>query len=228
MVPIHSRPLLLASCQRRLLLLAAIAMLICSSHAVINRESSSWCSSSFEGEPQQQLINDEVNVIYVRWLRDSYQSALYGECGQLPRATWTIEPAPEGVNSTQIWISPPHLGLATVNNRCECNECECYGELWVTVNETVIDNNDATEIGVLIQVPKDQLRSVEVDSPLRVNIAPGFTNLTELSVSVGESQNAGYQWGKNYTCGQYPVPQAGEELSLAGLGAEVRADLSRR
>lgn len=79
---------------------------------------------------------------------------------------------------------------------------------------------------MLIQVPKDQLYAVDIESPFRVNIAPGFTNLIKLSVSVGESQDAGYYQGKNYTCGEYAIPGAGEELSLAGLGAEVRADLS--
>ena len=217
MAPIHSRPLL-ASRQRRLL---AAIILLSSSHAnsVIVRGESSWCSSSFEGEPQQQITDEVVNRIAVSWLRDRYQTAGNGgSCGQLPRATWTIEPAPEGVNTTQIWMLPPNLGHGLVD----------YSELVVAINETFIDNNDnnATEIGVLIQVPKDQLRSVNIDSPLRVNIAPGFTNLTSLSVDISSAQNAGYYQGKNYTCGKYPVPGAGEELSLAGLGAEVRADLS--
>jgi hypothetical protein len=115
-------------------------------------------------------------------------------------------------------MSPPNLGHGLVVEPA----------LLLAINETFIDNNDnaTDDIGVLIQVPKDQLRSVNIESPLRVNIAPGFTNLTSLSVDIGSAQNAGYYQGKNYTCGEYAVPGAGEELSLAGLGAEVRADLS--
>jgi hypothetical protein len=226
MAPIHSRPLH-SSCSCKRLLLAAI--LLCSSPAnavIIRGENSSWCSSSFEGEPQQQ-INDRFNGIIVSWYDEL--SFLYDDgCGQLPRATWTIEPAPEGVNTTQIWMSPPNLGWGFVDK----------DRLWVAFNRTAIElNNTAndtttTEIGVLIQVPKDQLRRVDVDSPLRVNIAQGFTNLRSLQVHIDSAQNAGNNPGNNYTCGKYEDPSyygiygAGEELNLAGLGAEVRADLS--
>src|SRR5210317_529622 len=73
-------------------------------------EPPSWCSSSFEGEPQQ-LIEDSIDIINVAWLKETNT----GGCGQLPRATWTIEPAAEGVTSPQIWMSPPDLGQAIVS-----------------------------------------------------------------------------------------------------------------
>ena len=213
MAPIYSR--MLSSCQR---LLAAI-LLLCSSHAaVIAAESSSWCSSSFEGEPQQQItMPDEVNEIVVMWLRDESQSAIYDGCGQLPRATWNIEPAPEGVNSTQIWMSPPDLGRAPF---------KAGAQLWgIVVNETFIDNNieandTNTEIGVLIQVPKDHLMSVRVNSPLRVNISPGFTKLAQLRVAGGILQNV--DRGNNYTCGTSSVPDAGNQTSLVWVDLALK------
>src|SRR5210317_1848216 len=70
----------------------------------------SWCSSSFEGGPQQ-IIENSIVLIDVAWLEELRN---IGGCGQLPRATWTIEPAADGVNNTQIWMSPPDLGQAIV------------------------------------------------------------------------------------------------------------------
>jgi hypothetical protein len=120
-------------------------------------------------EPQQ--IIDPTDIIEVAWLNNN----LAPGCGQLPRATWTIEPAPEGVDKILIWMSPPDLGVVSW-----WSTARGYTTLQgIEFNQTTLNNlSDESDIGVLIQVPKDELQWVEVSygSPLRVNIARHMYN----------------------------------------------------
>ena len=178
----------------------------------------SWCSSSFEGEPQQ-LIENSIGFIDVAWLEELRN---IGGCGQLPRATWTIEPAAEGVTSTQIWMSPPDLGQAIVSPLHSTTD-SIFRIEGILVNQTALmDVSDETEIGVLIRVPREQLSNVNFayHSPLRLNIAPGITALQMLSVTGGYD----YPGFDNYTC-HTDIGHI-EYLDRAGLGAAVTADLS--
>ncbi len=169
----------------------------------------------FEGEPQQ-LIDDSIDVINVAWLKETNT----GGCGQLPRATWTIEPAAEGVTSPQIWMSPPDLGQAIVSPLHSTTDSILQIE-GILVNQTALmDVSDETEIGVLIRVPKEQLSNVNFATGMRLNIAPGITALQMLSDTRGYA-SPGFN---NYTCHN----EIGhiEYLDRAGLGAVVTADLS--
>lgn len=176
---------------------------------------SSWCSGSFDGaEPQERIDTPGIIQLNVGWLNTGPpqdDSAIEG-CGQLPRVTWTIEPAPDGFNDTLIWMSPPDLGRVVHYTTIK----GITYILGIEFNRTTLNNlsNDA-EFGVLIQAPKDQLSWLEVNngSPLRVNIAPGFTNFKVLKVVNAYETNA-------YSCG------SNSRLDLTGLGTTLRADLS--
>jgi hypothetical protein len=174
-------------------------------------ESSVWCpESSFDAVEPQQII-DPTDTIEVAWLSNN----LAPGCGQLPRATWTIEPAPEGVDNTLIWMSPPDLGVVSW-----WSTARGYTTLQgIEFNQTTLNNlSDESDIGVLIQVPKDELQWVEVSygSPLRINIAPGFSNIVVLKVvNTNNPSTVG-----NYSCG------TDGQLATTGLGTTLRADLS--
>lgn len=174
-------------------------------------EESAWCSeSSFDAVEPQQII-DPTDSIEVAWLNNN----LAPGCGQLPRATWTIEPAPEGVDKTLIWMSPPDLGVVSW-----WSTARGYTTLQgIEFNQTTLNNlSDESDIGVLIQVPKDELQWVEVSygSPLRINIAPGFSNIVVLKVvNTNNPSTVG-----NYSCG------TDGQLATTGLGTTLRADLS--
>lgn len=140
----------------------------------------------------------------------------------MPRATWTIEPAAEGVTTPQIWMSPPDLGQAIVSPLDSTTD-SIFRIEGILVNQTALmDVSDKTEIGVLIRVPKEQLSNVifAYNSPLRLNIAKGITALQRLSVT-GSYDYPGFD---NYTC--HTEIGNVEYLDRAGLSAVVTADLS--
>jgi hypothetical protein len=177
-------------------------------------EESVWCSeSSFDTVEPQQII-DPTDIIEIAWLNTNNAPANKG-CGQLPRATWTIEPAPVGVDKTLIWMSPPDLGVAQW-----WSTARGYTTLQgIEFNQTRLNNlPDESDIGVLIQVPRDELQWVEVSygSPLRINIASGFSNIVVLKVvNTNNPSTVG-----NYSCG------SDGQLAATGLGTTLRADLS--
>jgi hypothetical protein len=203
-----------------------VAILIFGLNLAAANAESSWCSGLFEGEPQQQYLRP-VQMIQVGWLKsqDDSITAIKG-CGQLPRATWTIEPTPEGVNMTQIWVSPPDLGRAVFTDGVDSNDFTLLEG--IEVNQTALDSiSIETEIGVLIQVPKDQFNFFQMnfESPFRVNIAPGFTNILTL-YCYGTAYYGGAYTPLGGTCGFDAGAYNFIMKDMTGLGAVVRADLS--
>ena len=103
----------------------------------------------------------------------------------MPRMTWTIEPNPdESVNTTSVFFYPSNVGTVVTESEDNGSTSDIRG---IKIDRAVAAN--ATKIGVLIQAPKDGLRSVKVsesrESPFYVNIIKGFTNLRDLHVLMG-------------------------------------------
>ena len=104
--------------------------------------------SIFEATPSAVLVNKtNINV------------GLAGDCTgeglfQMPRMTWTIEPNPDdSVNTTSVFLSPSNVGTVVT-------------DMFQNIKGIQIDRAvaaNATEIGVLIQAPKDGVSSVTVE-----------------------------------------------------------------
>lgn len=95
----------------------------------------------------------------------------------IPRFTWTIEPAPDGINRTSVYTYPPNIGkVKTADPDKEYFE-------GIIIDMDAIDNS-TQEIAILIQTPNDVLEYVSVNSgmPFYVNIIDGFTALSFISV----------------------------------------------
>lgn len=92
----------------------------------------------------------------------------------MPRATWTIEPAPDGTTTTSVFMTPSNIGTVDFEN---------WSDYGIVLDPAAVAN--AAEVGILIQVPKDDLErvSIEYGMPFYVNIAKGFTQLTMIIIS---------------------------------------------
>lgn len=131
----------------------------------------------------------------------------------LPRITWTIEPSPNGTNTTSIYTYPPNIGTLKTG---DMNKGYCEG---FELDMDAIDNT-TDEIAILIQTPRDALEYVEVGQgmPFYVNIIDGFTALRSLSV-----------WGAS-ACDYYDGCAQCNTLftydDIKDIGPKVVADLS--
>ncbi|KAL9188591.1 hypothetical protein ACHAXT_006969 [Thalassiosira profunda] len=164
----------------------------------------STCDESMFGDASQ-VIDGSVNDIMIK---------VVGPCEefQMPRITFTIEPSPEGDNTTSVYASPSDVGSVVY---------EYSSITGVEINAEAAMN--AAEVGILIQTPRDTLGSVQVEmgASFNVNIAKGFTALTYLSVWGGDTCSYGFDG-----C---PLPECDDlykSEELSGIGPSVVADLS--
>jgi hypothetical protein len=145
---------------------------------------------------------------------------------QMPRMTWTIEPNPdESVNTTSVFFYPSNVGTVVTESEDNGSTSDIRG---IKIDRAVAAN--ATKIGVLIQAPKDGLRSVKVsesrESPFYVNIIKGFTNLRDLYVdgldySTCFQARVGSIEGKCPKCDDLYTPE-----EVKGISSSIVADLS--
>ena len=139
---------------------------------------------------------------------------------QMPRMTWTIEPNPDdSVNTTSGFLSPSNVGSIVTDKYSVPN---IKG---IQIDRAVAAN--ATEIGVLIQAPKDGVGSVTVEegAPSFVNIIKGFTRLNR--INLGGPSGTCYQArdGSIETeCPKCDDIYTFEEVK--GIGSSIVADLS--
>ena len=137
---------------------------------------------------------------------------------QMPRMTWTIEPnLDDSVNTTSVFLSPSNVGTVVTD--------EFQNIKGIQIDRAVAAN--ATEIGVLIQAPKDGLGSVRVaeGAPSFVNIIKGFTRLNR--ISSGGPSGTCYQardGSIDTECPKCDDLYTFEEVK--GIGSTIVADLS--
>ena len=137
---------------------------------------------------------------------------------QMPRMTWTIEPNPDdSVNTTSVFLSPSNVGTVVTDE---------YSNIkGIQIDRAVAAN--ATEIGVLIQAPKDGVSSVTVEegAPFYVNIIKGFTRFRDINLD--GHPNTCYQARDGSiesecpTCDDLYTPE-----EVKGIGSSIVADLS--
>eukprot|EP00986_Skeletonema_menzelii_P010448 scaffold5072_cov184-Skeletonema_menzelii.AAC.3 len=134
--------------------------------------------SVFESSPSA-VLTEEISTIQVGLAGNCTGEGLF----QMPRMTWTIEPNPDdSVNTTSVFLSPPNIGTVVTG--------ELSGYIYgIEIDRAAVAN--ASEIGVLIQAPKDGLNAVEVTegAPFFVNIVKGFTRLTSLWLGGADTCN---------------------------------------
>ncbi len=137
---------------------------------------------------------------------------------QMPRMTWTIEPNPDdSVNTTSVFLSPSNVGSIVIDEYSNING--------IQIDRAVAAN--ATEIGVLIQAPKDGVSSVTVEegAPFYVNIIKGFTRLRDINLD--GHPNTCYQardGSIESECPKCDDLYTPEEVK--GIGSSIVADLS--
>jgi hypothetical protein len=137
---------------------------------------------------------------------------------QMPRMTWTIEPnQDDSVNTTSVFFSPSNVGSIVTDEYSHIRGIE--------IDRAVAAN--ATEIGVLIQAPKDGLGSVRVSegAPSFVNIIKGFTRLNR--ITSGGPSGTCYQardGSIDTECPKCDDLYTFEEVK--GIGSTIVADLS--
>jgi len=131
----------------------------------------------------------------------------------IPRLTWTIEPAPDGINRTSVYTYPPNIGKVKTADP----DKEYFEGIIIDMDAIY---NSTQEIAILIQTPNDVLEYVSVNSgmPFYVNIIDGFTALSFISV-----------WGSS-ACDYYDgCPQCNTLFTsndIKDIGPKVVADLS--
>ena len=137
---------------------------------------------------------------------------------QMPRMTWTIEPnRDDSVNTTSVFLSPSNVGSIVTDE---------YSNIkGIQIDRAVAAN--ATEIGVLIQAPKDGVGTVIVEegAPSFVNIIKGFTRLNR--IKSGGHTGTCYQardGSIEIECPNCDDLYTFEEVK--GIGTSIVADLS--
>jgi hypothetical protein len=129
---------------------------------------------------------------------------------EMPRATWTVEPT--DANTTTVFMMPEGIGTVKYDGSY------FYG---IDLNTKVAAS--AEEVSILIQVPKNDLKTVNVGQvldtdPFKVNIAKGFTKLVNLYVDAPSVCD--YYDG----CPTCNTLYTSDELK--GIGPTIFADLS--
>mmetsp|Transcript_7914 Transcript_7914/g.13056 ORF Transcript_7914/g.13056 Transcript_7914/m.13056 type:complete len:488 (-) Transcript_7914:199-1662(-) len=170
--------------------------------------------SVFESSPSA-VLTEEISTIQVGLAGNCTGEGLF----QMPRMTWTIEPNPDdSVNTTSVFLSPPNIGTVATGEL----SCYIYG---IEIDRAAVAN--ASEIGVLIQAPKDGLNAVEVTqgAPFFVNIVKGFTRLTSLWLGGADTCNPVRDGYIEAEC-PYPCDDLYTPEEVKGIGSSIVADLS--
>ena len=194
---------------------AAHAALYASSRSVPAAAAMACDESIFEATPSAVLVNQ--TRINVGLAGDCFGEGLF----QMPRMTWTIEPNPDdSVTTTSVYLSPSNVGTVVTDELS-------YGTgsiLGIQIDPAAVAN--AAEVAVLIQTPKDSLKSVSIENgaPFFVNIIKGFTDLTYISLDGGSTCNPVMGSYIEAGCPQCKDLYTPEEVR--GIGPSIVADLS--
>lgn len=208
---------------------ALVALYACADGSVPTVAAATCDEAVFGTSPSAVLENDPTFGVTSRITIGLAPGNCTGEgLFQLPRITWTIEPNPDdSVNTTSVFFSPSNVATVQSEAQGDGSTSNIRG---IKIDRSVAAN--ATKIGVLIQAPKDGLRSVSVSesgvSPFNVNIIKGFTNLRDLYVDVDEleystcyqAQDGSFE-AKCPKCDDLYTPE-----EVKGISSSIVADLS--
>ena len=176
-----------------------------------NIVASSVCNDDLSKYGNPIILPNNINYLNVDYVNTCSNEDKF----QMPRATWTIEPSPDNVTTTSIYMFPQGLGNVTYDYDEEME----YGS-FRGINIDVEWASKVTEISIVIQTPKDTLKSVSIGEGMSdyVNIIQGFTSLYELQIA--NTDTCQYQEGCP-TCNT--LYTRGE---VSSIGPTVIADLS--
>ena len=170
-------------------------------------------------------VEQTVDVIHIGFGID--ETCAVAGTYNVTRMTWSIIPAPEGTTTTYVGSIPQDLikAVPVVKN---------FGaELYFQPGPAAV--NYTGEAGVIISVPRDQLRDIYIPNEVakdsvahKVQVSDGFTSLSRIWAGSALSEYEDFVTGQGimlrvkHTTGDEPL----NDLYLWGVGMDVEAEVA--